>query len=266
MTEAAEPDYPESAGKLNLGPVSVLVLVTVDSAGTVIDTTIYKSSNNKAMDAAAIAASRKAKYLPKVVNCQPTQGQGLFVAYFAPEITGADECPAAKAGADKVLLEMRKAKALLSSGDVSQAFVVYKRAENESNIARFKDCYDAHIRASIQLGIAAMGSFIGVLAFQEHQDSQDKCEKMHLESGRYYVAQSWSALSSAGFLNQPSMTLTDEGNQLFHDTSVLARRVSLSLPPLTASDTISNAFVSRYGFYDVPGCDLRFQPRTNWFG
>lgn len=50
------------------------------------------------------------------------------------------------------------------------------------------------------------------------------------------------------------------------ETLVLARRVGLTLPPLSASDAEASAFVARFGFYDIPGCDLRFQPKQNGFG
>ncbi|MBV8433654.1 MAG: energy transducer TonB, partial [Candidatus Eremiobacteraeota bacterium] len=46
---------------------------------------IFKSTNNMAMDQAALRAARQSSYSPKLVNCQPVQGDYLFRVDFNPD-------------------------------------------------------------------------------------------------------------------------------------------------------------------------------------
>lgn len=77
-----QPDYPESAMSLNLGYVSVQILVTIEPSGSIAHAEIYKSSNNMAIDAAALQAARASTYAPGMVLCKPTYGSYIFKADF----------------------------------------------------------------------------------------------------------------------------------------------------------------------------------------
>jgi TonB family protein len=85
VTNAVQPDYPDSARDLGLGAVTVEVEVTVGLTGNLVSATVYKSSSNMAIDQAALRAARESTYAPKMVDCQPTQGDYLFTADFQPD-------------------------------------------------------------------------------------------------------------------------------------------------------------------------------------
>jgi TonB family protein len=85
VTQPMSPDYPESAKSLGLGPVTVLVEVSVGPSGNLVDAKVYKSSNNMAIDQAALRAARQSSYAPKLVNCSPTTGDYIFRAEFNPD-------------------------------------------------------------------------------------------------------------------------------------------------------------------------------------
>jgi periplasmic protein TonB len=76
------PDYPDSARDMNLGPVTVLVEVTLDANGTLIGTKIAQSSDNAAIDQAALRAAHESTYAPRLVDCVPAGGEYLFRADF----------------------------------------------------------------------------------------------------------------------------------------------------------------------------------------
>jgi TonB family protein len=57
----------------------------VGPSGNLVGTKIYKSSNNMAIDQAALRAARQSTYSPKLVNCQPVEGDYLFRADFQPD-------------------------------------------------------------------------------------------------------------------------------------------------------------------------------------
>lgn len=59
------------------GKVTVLLHVTIDPSGSLREARIYQSSNNMAIDQAAVAAARKSSYVPKIVGCQPVVGPFL---------------------------------------------------------------------------------------------------------------------------------------------------------------------------------------------
>ncbi len=84
VDHATMADYPASAKSLNLGPVTVLIDVTVGASGAVQNIVLYKSSGNDAIDRSAMVASRESTYKPKIVNCVPTTGDYIFRAEFAP--------------------------------------------------------------------------------------------------------------------------------------------------------------------------------------
>jgi TonB family protein len=62
----------------------VEVVVTVNSDGTV-KSALMQRSWGAGADAAALAAARKSKYIPKTVNCQPVTGTYIFREMFVKE-------------------------------------------------------------------------------------------------------------------------------------------------------------------------------------
>lgn len=84
VVEAVTPGYPDSAFDLGIGPVTVLVSVTVNPDGSMNALHIVKSSNNMAIDQSALIAARRSTYAPKIVNCSATLGDVLFKAVFDP--------------------------------------------------------------------------------------------------------------------------------------------------------------------------------------
>ncbi len=84
VLEPMSPMYPDSARDFGLGKVTVLVLVTIDAQGRLLDTKIYQSSNNAAIDQSALRASRQTTYAPRLANCVPVEGTYLFHADFEP--------------------------------------------------------------------------------------------------------------------------------------------------------------------------------------
>ena len=85
VIDAMSPAYPDSAREQGLGDVSVLVQVTIDAQGRLIDARIAQSSHNLAIDQAALRAARLTTYEPRIVNCVPTQGTYLFHADFSSD-------------------------------------------------------------------------------------------------------------------------------------------------------------------------------------
>jgi len=82
VVKAVSPAYPESARKLGLGPVTVLVAITINADGTLKAASIKKSSGNAAIDQAALTATRASTYAPKIVNCIATASSYVFSADF----------------------------------------------------------------------------------------------------------------------------------------------------------------------------------------
>ena len=84
MTNGVAPEYPEVAKEQNLGPVVVLVKITLSASASVQDASILQSSGNSAIDRAAIVAARQSSYAPAIENCQPVAGTYSFRASFDP--------------------------------------------------------------------------------------------------------------------------------------------------------------------------------------
>lgn len=202
VVKATTPDYPAPAKHLGLGPVEAQVLVTIDQYGNLISASIYKSSGNRDIDAAAIKAVRASKYSPKLVDCHPTLGHYLFRAEFLPD-TDVAGCATAAAAANDALAKVRRAKTLLSAGNVNGAFATFKLAMASVKVAFKKECQDSRVVSRVATAMAAMTVFIGPLAFDTHQDSQARCEDMHWESGRFYAALSWEGLTFVAAVNKP---------------------------------------------------------------
>ncbi|MEO6836255.1 MAG: TonB family protein [Candidatus Tumulicola sp.] len=85
VTSPVQPDYPEAARSLGLGPVSVEVEVTVGPSGNLVGAKIYKTSNNMSIDQSALRAARQSSYSPKLIDCSPTTGDYIFRADFQPD-------------------------------------------------------------------------------------------------------------------------------------------------------------------------------------
>jgi TonB family protein len=85
LTQAITPDYPDSAKDLGLGHLVILVAVTVDGDGKVIDARIQRTSYNMALDRSALLAAHFSSYSPMIQNCQATTGSTIFRADMNPQ-------------------------------------------------------------------------------------------------------------------------------------------------------------------------------------
>jgi TonB family protein len=72
-------DAPEDASS---SPATADVRVTLDAAGHVTGTDIYRSTNDGRMDHAALVAARESTYAPAVVECIPVGGSYIFRVEF----------------------------------------------------------------------------------------------------------------------------------------------------------------------------------------
>jgi protein TonB len=84
MVQPVELEYPESARQQGIVG-SVDVVVTLDAAGAVLKTAVFKSAHNSALDLAATNAARASKYAAEIVDCKPTGGSYLFHADFTSQ-------------------------------------------------------------------------------------------------------------------------------------------------------------------------------------
>lgn len=82
---AVSPDYPDAARKLHLGPKTVLVRVTIDPTGKLVNASISQSSGNIDIDRAALRAAMQSTYTPATANCKPIQGSYIFRTDFESE-------------------------------------------------------------------------------------------------------------------------------------------------------------------------------------
>lgn len=79
-----QPVYPDSASLHSV--VTVEVLVDIGADGRIRGTSIYKSSGNPAIDAAALKAATMSTYSPSIdAKCHPAEGRFLFRADFTPD-------------------------------------------------------------------------------------------------------------------------------------------------------------------------------------
>jgi len=83
-TNLVTPEYPEAAREANLGPVVVIVKITLSASASVLDASVLQTSNNSQIDRAAVQAARQSSYSPKLENCVPTSGSYTFRANFDP--------------------------------------------------------------------------------------------------------------------------------------------------------------------------------------
>lgn len=78
VTKVVRPEYPAGYGTRR----RAVILVSIDAAGALVGSYVFRSSGIPAMDVAAREAARHSKYSPKLVNCAPVPGRYLFVAFF----------------------------------------------------------------------------------------------------------------------------------------------------------------------------------------
>ena len=84
MTNGVSPEYPESAKEQGLGPVTVIVKITLSPSASVDSSSVLQSSGNMAIDQAALLAARQSSYAPKLSDCKPVEGTYSFRANFDP--------------------------------------------------------------------------------------------------------------------------------------------------------------------------------------
>jgi TonB family protein len=84
IAQAATPAYPASAADLGIGPVVVYVQVTVNPDGSLAHAVIARSSNNSAIDSAALRAARQSLYSPRIVNCSAIETSQTLAVYLNP--------------------------------------------------------------------------------------------------------------------------------------------------------------------------------------
>ncbi len=84
--ELAQPDYPESASELGLGPVEVTVVVTIGPDGQLVNATIASDpSHNSAIEHEALRVARTTTYAPHLVDCKPVTDDYRYVIDFNPD-------------------------------------------------------------------------------------------------------------------------------------------------------------------------------------
>jgi TonB family protein len=82
----AQPTYPESATEENLGPVEVVVIVTVGPSGNLVDATIGSDpSHNSAIEHEALRVARTTTYAPHLVDCKPVTDEYRYLIDFNPD-------------------------------------------------------------------------------------------------------------------------------------------------------------------------------------
>lgn len=84
MVNGVTPEYPEAAREANLGPVTVIVRITLSASASVLAADVLQSSGNSSIDRAALSAARQSSYSPKIENCSPVEGTYSFRANFDP--------------------------------------------------------------------------------------------------------------------------------------------------------------------------------------
>src|SRR3546814_5750842 len=68
------PSYPPAAVRAGIEG-TVILIIDVDANGNVVDVSVERSSRNRDLDRAAIAAARKWRFNPSVVNGQKAAGR-----------------------------------------------------------------------------------------------------------------------------------------------------------------------------------------------
>jgi len=80
-TQKVTPDMPEIARQMGASGTAQ-IKVTLDANGNVLSVSVFKSTNNRALDQAALQAAQQSKYSAEVRNCQPVGGAYLYTVTF----------------------------------------------------------------------------------------------------------------------------------------------------------------------------------------
>lgn len=80
-TDKVTPEMPEIARQMG-ATGTAQVKVSLDESGKVTAIAIYKSTNNRALDSAALDAAKQSKYAPEVKNCTKVAGSYLYTVTF----------------------------------------------------------------------------------------------------------------------------------------------------------------------------------------
>jgi TonB family protein len=83
-TDQVSTQYPARARNSGFRSATVEVEVTVGPSGNLVEARVVKSSGNLSIDEAALRAARESTYSPKLVDCNPVQGNYLFRAKVQP--------------------------------------------------------------------------------------------------------------------------------------------------------------------------------------
>jgi TonB family protein len=80
-TQKVTPDMPEIARQMG-ATGTAQIKVTLDAKGNVTAVSVYKSTNNRALDQAALQAAQQSRYSPQVKDCVAVAGSYLYVVTF----------------------------------------------------------------------------------------------------------------------------------------------------------------------------------------
>lgn len=79
--EKADADYPDIARQMG-ATGTAQIQVELSETGKVLGVKVYKSTNNKALDKAAMDAARQSRFKAEIKDCTPTAGSYLFTVVF----------------------------------------------------------------------------------------------------------------------------------------------------------------------------------------
>lgn len=86
VVDQAQPDYPEQAEEMNLGPVEVVVIVTVGPSGNLVDASVQSDpSHNSSIEREALRVARATTYAPHLINCKPVTDEYRYIIDFNPD-------------------------------------------------------------------------------------------------------------------------------------------------------------------------------------
>jgi TonB family protein len=80
-TQKVTPDMPEVARQMGASGTAQIE-VSLDARGNVIAASVYTSTNNSALDKAALQAAQQSKYSPEIVNCAKSAGSYIYTVTF----------------------------------------------------------------------------------------------------------------------------------------------------------------------------------------
>jgi TonB family protein len=84
VVRAVAPDYPQVLRQMDTGPLTTLILVTINPDGSIKSLAVQKSSGYYYFDVAAKQAARASEYIPRIVGCKPVTGTYIFRAEARP--------------------------------------------------------------------------------------------------------------------------------------------------------------------------------------